>query len=78
MKNNRIPTELRGTYAWLCSVDKDIELIKIDPYYQAIHADNSLFDTDSKKEIIKAVREYSKNNPYFFEFGQKMELEGFY
>lgn len=78
IKNNRIPTELRGTYAWLCSVTKDIELIKIDPYYQAIHADNSLFDTDFKKEIIKAVREYSKNNPYFFEFGQRMELEGFY
>lgn len=78
IKNNRIPTELRGTYAWLCSVTKDIELIKIDPYYQAIHADNSLFDTNSKKEIIKSVREYSTNYPYFFEFGQKMELEGFY
>lgn len=78
IKNNRIPTELRGTYAWLCSISGDLGLINVDPYYQAIHGDNSLFSFEVKSQIIKAVREYSKSNPYFFEFTQKMELEGFY
>lgn len=78
IKKNKIPTELRGTYAWICSLSSDQEFISFDPYYQAIHGDNSLFQIEDKKNIIKAVFEYSKNNPYFYEFGQKMELEGFY
>jgi hypothetical protein len=78
IKNNRIPTELRGTYAWLCSISGDLDLINVDPYYQAIHGDNSLFNYDTKAKILLAVREYSKSNPYFFEFAQKMEIEGFY
>ena len=78
IKNNKVPTELRGTYAWLCSLSEDAEFIKVDPYYQAIHGDNTLFHSEQKKEIILAVKEYSIKNPYFFEFGQKMELDGFY
>lgn len=78
IKNDRIPTELRGTFAWLCSISGNFELINIDPYYQAIHGDNSLFNCEIKANIILAVREYSKTNPWFFEFAQKMELEGFY
>jgi hypothetical protein len=78
IKNNKVPTELRGTYAWLCSLSEDKELILLDPYYQAIHGDNSLFNFENKKMIILAVKEYSKQDPYFFEFSQKMELEDFY
>lgn len=78
IKNNKIPTELRGTYAWLCSVSGYLDLINVDPYYQAIHGDNSLFNFEVKTKILLAVKEYSKSNPYFFEFAQKMELEGFY
>lgn len=78
IKNDRIPTELRGTFAWLCSISGDFELINIDPYYQAIHGDNSLFNYEIKAKILLAVKEYSRSNPYFFEFAQKMELEGFY
>ncbi|MCS5422844.1 NACHT domain-containing NTPase [Psychrilyobacter sp. S5] len=78
VKNVKIPTELRGTYAWLCSLSADQDFIQVDPYYQAIHGDNSLFNIEDKKKIILAVKEYSKTNPYFFEFGQRMELEGFY
>ncbi len=78
IKNNRIPTEIRGTFAWLCSISGDFELINIDPYYQAIHGDNSLFNYEIKTKILLAVKKYSKSNPYFFEFAQKMELEGFY
>jgi hypothetical protein len=78
IKSDRVPTELRGTYAWLCSLSGDDEFIRFDPYYQAIHGDNSLFNYEQKKKIILAVRDYSRKNPYFFEFSQKMELEGFY
>lgn len=78
VKNGRVPTELRGTYAWMCSLSEDEEFIKVDPYYQAIHGDNSLFNFEEKKKIVLAVKEYSIKNPYFFEFNQKMELEGFY
>ncbi len=78
IKKNKIPTELRGTYAWLCSISANQKFIKFDPYYQAIHGDNSLFQINDKENIIEAVREYSESNPYFFEFGQKMELDGFY
>ena len=77
-KKGNVPTVLRGTYAWLCSLTGSEDLIKVDPYYQAIHGDNSLFDNDLKKKIVLEVKKYSKKNPYFFEFGQTMELEGFY
>lgn len=79
VKNGRIPTELRGTYAWLCSLTQNDELISADPYYQIIHGDNSLFDSELKKEVILKVKEYSKSvNPYFTTFNDTMQLEGFY
>lgn len=78
IKGAKIPTELRGTYAWLCSLCENQDFIQMDPYYQAIHGDNSLFNIEDKKKITLAVKEYSKTNPYFFEFRQRMELEGFY
>lgn len=76
--NGRIPTELRGTYAWLCSLSESMDLIKVDPYYQAIHGDNSLLSNKQKIEIVLQVKEYAKNNPYFFNFEHTMDLEGFY
>lgn len=83
IKNKKIPSELRGTFSWLCSLTegKDLELIKIDPYYQLIYGDNSSFDDKLKKEIIIAVKQYSKNdNPYFMDFWVKssIALNGFY
>jgi energy-coupling factor transporter ATP-binding protein EcfA2 len=76
--NGRVPTSLRGTYAWLCSLSGKDELIEVDPYYQAIHADNATFPTEFKARIIQKVREYSKIHPYFYEFSHQMSLEGFY
>lgn len=78
INNGRVPTELRGTYAWLCSITGNEEFIKVDPYYQAVHGDNSLYDSELKKRIVLEVKEYSIKNPYFFEFSQTMQLEGFY
>lgn len=78
VKNGMIPTELRGAYAWLCSISNEDSFILVDPYYQAIHGDNSLFSTEKKKKILSAVRDYSKLNPYFYEWEHRMELEGFY
>ena len=53
-------------------------LIKIDPYYQAIYGDNSLFDSKRKEFVLEAIREYSQKNPYFINFSQHVDLEGFY
>ena len=50
--DGRIPTELRGCFSWLCALSSDFELIKIDPYYQIIHGDNSIFNIGLKKKII--------------------------
>jgi len=66
--NNKIPTEFRGTYAWLCALSKDLDLIRIDPYYQALYGDNSLFTPRQKQEIILSVKENSKINPWFINF----------
>jgi len=78
-KNGRIPTELRGIYAWLCSLTKDSELIAVDPYYQAVHGDNSLFSTDLKKGVVQEVKNYSLSaNPYFYKTENRMQLDGFY
>jgi len=79
IKNDRIPTELRGTYAWLCSLTRNKELIAVDPYYQAIHGDNSLFDSELKKQVVLEVKNYSlKTNPYFYKFENSAQIDGFY
>lgn len=76
--NDKIPTKLRGAYAWICSLSEDLSLIEIDPYYQAIHADNSMFDIQRKQAVLEAVRLYSNKNPYFLSFSHKLDLGGFY
>ncbi len=76
--DNKIPTELRGAFAWLCAFSKNDELIKIDPYYQAVHGDNSAFSLEDKKRIIIAVKEYSKSNPYFIRLYYREKADGFY
>jgi len=73
-----IPTELRGTYAWLCSIRQDKFFIDLDPYYQLIHGDNSGFSPGLKREIILEIKKYSETNPYFFKFEDRNGLEGFY
>jgi len=78
VKNEIVPTELRGAYAWLCSLTQKKDLIAVDPYYQAIHGDNSLFDVELKKEIVLQVKKYAEMNPYFYRFNHYMDLEGFY
>ncbi len=78
VKKGKIPTELRGVYAWICSLSGREEFIKIDPYYQTIHGDNSLFDKELKKKTVLEIKEYAKKNPYFFEYRQTMNLEKFY
>lgn len=76
--SDKIPTELRGTYAWLCSISKNHELIAVDPYYQAIHGDNALFDIEQKKEIVLDIQEYAQTSPYFHRFNHHIDLQGFY
>jgi len=78
---NFIYTELRATYAWLCGISEDFELIKYDPYYQLIYGENNHFSINFKIKILKAIKEYTKNNPYFLDTNSyflKDELKGFY
>lgn len=57
LKNNRIPTSLRNTFAWLCSFTQDWYFIKLDPFYQLIYNDNIL-DDDLKIKIIEQIQRY--------------------
>ncbi len=78
---NFIYTELRTTYAWLCALSADKELIEIDPFYQLIYGENSHFSIEFKKDIILAIKKYTDKNPYFLDsdaYFLKNELEGFY
>jgi len=78
---NFIYTELRATYAWLCALTADRELIEIDPFYQLVYGENSHFSIEFKKEIILAIKKYTNKNPYFLDtdtYFLKNELEGFY
>lgn len=77
-ERGNISSRLRGAYTWLCSLSNNISLIKMDPYYQTIYGNNSLFNTEEKRNILKALREYSKKNPYFINFSQDLDLRGFY
>ncbi len=77
-KKKRVPTELRGSFSWLCSLSEEREFIKIDPYYQVIHGDNSLFNNSLKKEIVLQIKKHAELNPYFFDSRQRKDLEGFY
>ena len=77
-KEKRIPTQLRGTFAWLCSLSKNEELIGLDPYYQAVYGDNSFWDNELKKKVTLCVKEYSFENPYFFKAWNMKILDGFY
>ncbi len=78
VRQNRVPTELRGIFAWLCGLTQDTGLIETDPYYQLIHADCSHFSVSGKKQIILAVKKYAKDNPYFFSFRSEGDLATFY
>jgi len=63
VKNGKIPTELRGTYAWLCSISSNENFIKEDSYYQLLYGDNSKFDIELKKSLIKWISEEFELNP---------------
>ncbi|MDA3799746.1 MAG: hypothetical protein PF692_11775 [Kiritimatiellae bacterium] len=79
IKNKHIPTGLRGTFAWLCSLTEDKEFIAIDPYYQTIYGDVSHFSLESKQSLIKNIREYAKNTePYFHQTINITGLAGIY
>ncbi|PHS32266.1 MAG: hypothetical protein COA92_07095 [Sulfurovum sp.] len=68
VKKGKIPTEVRGVYAWLCSLSGDMSLIDVDSYYQAVYGDNSLFNELQKKEIVLSVKEYADEHPWFIDF----------
>ncbi|MDR1911993.1 MAG: hypothetical protein LBQ52_06580 [Helicobacteraceae bacterium] len=75
VKNEKIPTPLKGTYSWLCAFSKDSDLIKIDPYYQVVYGDASLFNYEQKREAIEAVKIYLKEkDPSCVSYGHVKEI----
>ena len=76
--DKRIPTELKGTFSWLCSLSKNLAIIKIDPYYQCSHGDNATFSNELKTNVILEIKKLSESNPYFMNFHDRDKLEGFY
>lgn len=76
--HDKVATELRGTYAWLCSLSQNNEFIKIDPYYQLVYGDPSLFNGNQKREILLEIKKYSLNNPYFWNFNGTDMLSNIY
>jgi len=76
-KHNKIISELRGVYSWIGVLNKDMEFISIDPFYQLIYADNSFFNVDFKKDILLSIKEYATTNPFFIS-NLTIDLQGFY
>lgn len=74
----KVATELRGTYAWLCSLSRYNEFIKIDPYYQIAYGDPSLFSDQQKREILLEIKKYSFDNPYFWNSNRTEFLSDIY
>lgn len=75
---DKIATELRGTYSWLCSLSRNSELIKVDPYYQLFYGDPSLFSSQQKRELLQEIKKYSLDNPYFWNFNRTEFLSDIY
>ena len=78
-KNGKIPSELRGVYAWFCSMTESEMCFSKDPYGQFLYGDNSLFGIENKKKVIKAIGRYANQvKPYFMRFGDAYRKEEFY
>jgi hypothetical protein len=67
--NTKVPTVLRGTFAWLCSLTKDKNLLSVDPYNLLLNGDCDSFPPSLKKELLKSVKDLSTVNPNFVRGG---------
>ena len=73
-----ISSEYRGVFAWLSSFSENEIFFDIDPYGQYLYGDNSYFSIESKKRVLKGIREYSKKCPYFLVQGHPVGSNTFY
>ncbi|MCQ2097002.1 MAG: hypothetical protein MJY87_03545 [Fibrobacter sp.] len=75
----RIPSDLRGVYAWFCSLTQSEKCFSIDPYGQYLYGDNSLFEPEQKKRVVGAIGRYANQiKPYFLHFGESYRKKDFY
>lgn len=78
-KNKKIPSELRGVFAWYCSLTESEECFSIDPYGQYVYGDNSLFNWKNKEKVVRAIGRYADEiKPYFMHFGEAYRKKDFY
>lgn len=75
----RVPSDLRGVYAWFCSLTQSEKCFSIDPYGQYLYGDNSLFEPEQKKRVVGAIGRYANQiKPYFLHFGESYRKKDFY
>lgn len=75
----RVPSDLRGVYAWFCSLTQSEKCFSIDPYGQYLYGDNSLFELDRKMKVVEAIGRYADQiKPYFLHFGDSYRKNDFY
>ena len=64
-QRNKIASEYRGVFAWLCCFTESAELFEVDPYGQYIYGDNSLFSISNKKKVLQGIRTFAKETRRF-------------
>ena len=77
-QRNKIASEYRGVFAWLCCFTESAELFEVDPYGQYIYGDNSLFSISNKKKVLQGIRTFAKESPYFLSIGRNYGPNTFY
>lgn len=77
-QRNKIASEYRGVFAWLCCFTESDELFEVDPYGQYVYGDNSLFSISNKKKVLHGIRTFAKESPYFLFIGRNYGPNTFY
>lgn len=77
-QRDAVSSEYRGVFAWLSSFSENEEYFSIDPYGQYLYGDDSYFSVESKKRVLKGIRDYSKRCPYFLTQGRLLGSNTFY
>jgi hypothetical protein len=78
IKSDKVPTELRGTFAWVSTLSDNKDMMHIDPYYQAIYSDNTMLNIEQKRKRVEILKEYEKSDPYYYSYWASGSLEGLY
>lgn len=76
----KIPTSLKGTFSWLCSLTKNKQLFDLDPFYLLLNGDCDTFSQNEKTTLLESIKMLSYRNPNFVVAGDYYgcDLSNFY